>query len=279
MENKMDIISKQRDFETKYHYSNLVKVIKEQINACSDFVSLIDSTSNPKVAEKLAVDLVINKRFLVQVAVSKYIYHFNENAQLTANFIVECINKGVCGYDIESEKLIPNFMPENNILERIHFMMHPLPMLTKPCKLESNFDSAYMFSPKESQVYNSNTEEDVCLDVLNAMSSIPLVINQEVANNGHNCWRSVDQSEIESLDDLTPQTPTQKQFRIFDSHMKTVLKSWVQDNVFYLPWKYDRRGRFYDDGYLIKVQGNDYQKAIIDMDIADFVKIDEDYEI
>lgn len=274
-----ELESKQKDFESKYHTDNLYKFLKENVDSCEDLVKLIESTSNPKVARKLIYDLIINRRILVSVEVGKLIHDFNDDAQATADFFEECIDKGLFFYDESRQQLVVKFIPDEEELNQVSYMLHPLPMLVHPKKIRNNFSSPYLTSSKSSQVYNSTTDEDVCLDVINALNGIPLRINAFIRDNGKNKWNS-----IEDLDDcLNPddipsysskKAMTKAQFDRFNRQQKAVLGFWLMDDQFYLPWKYDKRGRFYDDGYLIKVQGNDFQKALIDFDFADFVKKD-----
>ena len=51
----------------------------------------------------------------------------------------------------------------------------------------------------------------------------------------------------------------------------------VEDNPFYLTHKIDKRGRIYSQGYAINVQGNSYQKSLIDLVKKDYIEVPDDY--
>lgn len=273
----MNDYEKQKDFESKFSNTNLNKVVKDFLINQDAIKIVIDS--NPDYRDpilRLLTDLVINRRVLVSSEVGRLLHYFDENAQDAADLISCCIDAGLCLYQEETNQLVVRFIPEGEELERINYMMHPLPMIVKPRKVVSNYDSPYLNSEKESQIYNSSIKEDVCLDVLNSLNSIPLRINSKIRDMGVNAWSSVSEKSEAIIDEYAApnerRTLTERQFKIFNHQMKVVLNMWVKELPFFLPWKFDRRGRFYDEGYLIKVQGNDFQKAIVEFAEVDFVK-------
>ena len=48
-------------------------------------------------------------------------------------------------------------------------------------------------------------------------------------------------------------------------------------NNFHLLWRYDSRGRFYPKGYQINPQGQEYDKALVSINIHESVEIPKEY--
>lgn len=249
------------------------------VGSCNELMAIINSSSHPKAAKKLAKELILCRRMDISVAVGKLIHHFNDEAQDAAMFVEEAIQKGLCSFDEERWQLVVKYLPNDETLQRISLMMHSLPMLTRPKLVTSNKESPFLneYGVRDSQIYNSDTEEDINLEILNAMNQIPLVINWSVAQNGVLEWGSLKQNLEDSLfeeEAKSKRFKTEKQFNRFKSEMVEVLSKWIKERRFFLTWKVDRRGRVYDDGYLVKLQGVEYQKAIVEVAKASPVKGD-----
>ena len=58
----------------------------------------------------------------------------------------------------------------------------------------------------------------------------------------------------------------QRNFEAMREASKIVYKDILEHgNEFYFCWKFDTRGRMYNQGYHVTIQGNEYKKALIDL--------------
>lgn len=270
---------KELHFELELSKDNREKVIRELVDSCPELKDSFRQSSNPKVAFKMFSYALERRRVQVTALVSKFIYHFEENAQKAADFVEECIELEILSYDEKLEDVLPAYFPSDKTMDKLDLMMFQMPMVVEPKELVSNYDTVFLATKASSQVLNSNIQEDICLDVLNSLNKIPLQIDQEVVEKGFNQIKAVatpyspvkEPNNMNKINNLT-----EKQFAKFNMQLGVVLDEVEYldpETKIYIPWKYDKRGRFYDTGYFIKVQGNEYQKAMIQF--ADKHKIDK----
>lgn len=95
-------------------------------------------------------------------------------------------------------------------------------------------------------------KDDTCLDLLQTMNNIPLKLNPYALEN-------CKQKSPKEIGGGFMARKNQEEMNKAQLSMQEEFK----DKTFYMPWFYDSRGRFYDFGYLIKIQGTEYQKSVI----------------
>lgn len=133
------------------------------------------------------------------------------------------------------------------------------PMVCKPKKLKRNNQSGYLTQDshritKRLQRHN----EDICLDVLNIVNSTPYSLCMELLD------RVTDTFKVDEEKDIDVET----QRMLWELHQertyKTAIEIYALGNKFYEEWFFCYRGRMYDRGYELHLQGNDFKKAMLD---------------
>lgn len=141
-------------------------------------------------------------------------------------------------------------------IDRVKFLP---PMVCKPKKIKRNNQSGYLTHDshritKRLQRHN----KDICLDVLNIVNAVPYSLNMELLQ------RISDTFKVDEEKDLDVET----QRKLWEAHQertyKTAIEMYALGNKFYEEWFFCYRGRMYDRGYEIHLQGNSFKKAMID---------------
>lgn len=231
------IILMQQDF----HFFEMTKVIAN-VMRCTPFGDVIEELE----------DDTPNKAYMRGIACSCSILVLMAEADLIDIIPANRSVKGtVCvslpfSFDGETGKAI----------QRAKFLP---PMLCKPKTLKSNKESAYLtFNSHRITKKLQQHDGDVCLDVINLVNSIPYTLNQKMLE--------VTEDEFEFKDDKPHDEEKQKE--LFDAHTKATKQTAIElislGNKFYFEWFVDYRGRMYDRGYEIHIQGNCYKKAMLD---------------
>lgn len=142
------------------------------------------------------------------------------------------------------------------VLRYIENSTFQLPMVCPPEYVDHNRKSGYL-TYNESLVLGSGNhhEGDLCLDVINLQNQVALTLDVEFLK----------QHELQpSFDILTPAQRQQwEDFKYTSQHIW--LHLFNQGNRFYLTNKVDKRGRLYSIGYHVNTQGNQFQKAMIEL--------------
>lgn len=154
-------------------------------------------------------------------------------------------------------------IPED-VQRELDMYQFPLPMIVEPKKVNCNRDTGYVTQRGSIILKQNHHEDDVCLDHINRMNAVPLVINQTTALMIANKWRNLDKmKEGETKEDF------EKRKRAFDKYDRTakevIAKLNEHTDRFYLTHKYDKRGRVYCQGYHVTYQGNAWNKAVVEL--------------
>lgn len=165
-------------------------------------------------------------------------------------------------YDIFKENAQASLMLVSNIplseqLQRYVMNSRFLPpMVCTPNEVEHNRMSGYLTHNDSLVLGRGNHHDgDLCLDVINLQNSIPLQLNQQFLLD-HPLQPNF---EIVSAEQAEQWKQYQQQ-----SH-ELFLLMIQQGNRFWLTHKVDKRGRLYSIGYHINTQGNQFQKAMIEL--------------
>ena len=142
------------------------------------------------------------------------------------------------------------------LLEFIDNTTFQLPMVCPPEYVDHNRKSGYLTYNDSLILGTGNHHEgDLCLDVINLQNSIPLKLNVDFLR---------EQEMLPNFEIVTPEQREQWEAFKYASHRVWLLMI-NQGNRFYLTNKVDKRGRLYSVGYHINTQGNQFQKAMVEL--------------
>ena len=127
----------------------------------------------------------------------------------------------------------PVWLFDDELIEEYHIKKHMPPMIVPPKILTHNKSSAYLTVEEDSLILQKGNHHDgeICLDSLNKFNQVPLELDN---------------------DSLTQYNP--EHHYLLDA-----------GNKFYLPHKYDKRGRTYCVGYHTSYQSDEYHKSVINL--------------
>ena len=230
----------QRQSERLFAKFNLIPCLKEHLSVLNLDAFYTD----------LLAHLLVHRRATPEVLVGILFHHHND-VQATADAIAKALDAGLIGWD--GERLVTKIQVPPALQHQLDLFQYPLPLLVPPNEVRTNTDSGY-YTRKASVFLNqSHHNKEACLNHLNTMNRIPLTLNKEVLNQTSNKWNT-----------STPEA--QEAFIKFNHATEQVMQFMIEaGNRFYLDHRYDKRGRTYASGYHINYQGNDWQKAVIEL--------------
>lgn len=136
----------------------------------------------------------------------------------------------------------PRYQCEQEILDEVHNKEHMPPMICEPSHLTNNKSSAYLTVNIDSLILQKGNhhEETIGLDSLNLFNKVPLELDEEML--------------------AEPYEETELRLKTQAVEHQYLLE---HGNKFYLPHKYDKRGRTYCVGYHTSYQSDEWHKAIL----------------
>lgn len=162
--------------------------------------------------------------------------------------------------EIESVLIQSNYAFDDELQEFIDNTMYLPPMVCKPRKLTSNTSSALLTKKHDSVILKVTHNEPVNLEVLNILNSFELSLDTEMLEHEEvpNKPKKAKSRESKLL--------AKQAFSKLKVDSKYVTNLIIElGNVFYLTWKYDKRGRIYSQGYHINLQSTDYKKSVLSL--------------
>lgn len=220
-----------------------------------------------------AVDLLahmsLHRRAPMSMLVGVLHHHWGENIfelQACADMIAKAADSGLIVYDPVAWCFVVRFDVTDAVKAEIERFQYPLPMIVPPREMRTNRDTGYC-TIKGSIILKDNLnhhEDDVCLDHINRVNQVPLVINPDTARMIENRWRDLDRPRPgESQKDYDARV---KAFEKYDRVSREVMETlFMTGQPFYLTHRYDKRGRSYAQGYHVNTQGNAWNKAVIEL--------------
>lgn len=211
---------------------------------------------------KMMTKLVLSKRIIIEEAIASGRKHFRA-LQEASNQLERMIHEGFFDYDEQRRQLVVRFDITAEAQARLDMYQYPLPMVVPPAHITNNKEVGYLTHKGSIILRDNHHDDDVVLDHINRVNSIPLVINERTATHVLNTWRNLDKAkEGETTADFYKR---KKAFDKWDSSVRNVIDilTSCSDHI-YLTHKVDKRGRTYAQGYHISYQGNGYSKAIIE---------------
>lgn len=149
-----------------------------------------------------------------------------------------------------------NFRLDNDIIREAEIAQYLPPLVMEPKEIKHNKDSAYL-TKKGSFVLGSGNhhEGDLCLDVWNKMTQIPLCLNVKFLST----YEEVPKKALDDPEKVKNWT----NFKRWSYYFYSLIVR--QGNKFYLEHRPDKRGRGYSQGYHISTQGTSFKKASVDL--------------
>lgn len=185
--------------------------------------------------------------------------------QVVANKLLLMCEFDYMDYDENTGNFVVKFDVSHDIEAMLERYQYPLPMIVKPNAIHDNFSTGY-HTIKGSIILNGSKHFkhlDVCLDHLNRMNAVPLVLDFSVIKSMEGRYIKPTRKDGESYEDFRKRL---KQASVFYSVSLEVMEGLAElSDVIYLTHKFDRRGRCYASGYHINTQGTDYNKAVLQL--------------
>lgn len=149
------------------------------------------------------------------------------------------------------------------VLKFIENTTFTLPMVCTPELVTHNRQSGYLTYNESLVLGNGNHHEgNLCLDVINLQNQVALTLDVEFLK------------QYEMQPSYTIENPSQREqwenFKYTSQHIW--LHLFNQGNRFHLTNKVDKRGRLYSVGYHVNTQGNQFQKAMIELADGEIVE-------
>lgn len=258
----------QLDIETQYANTNALNFERTALFENSPGLEeYIDSfTTDNEIAKKFIV------KFLVQMDLQKccdlqtiwgIMRCFDpEHPQWVLSMIKLCLDAGLVNLTESGKFLVKYSASEENQIKMRQFI-YPMPSIVPMRKLRHNYDSGYLSLKTGSVILNQPKlaeGRDCCLDVLNIFQSQTYKIDMDVANHIAADWDFVaSQKSTESYETYKQRI---RNFNQYKDQTYAILQR-LNGLPLHMMAKYDFRGRLYDIGYHIHVQGKEWNKAIL----------------
>lgn len=258
-----ELLEKQRDIESRTNKNLLLKRVMEEFQTL-DFGDVSEEIK--KNISYILAQVFLHKRLLPEALIA--LCSKRMELQDASNLIEELVENEWIGWN--GIQLITALDLSNDVKKELDLYQFPLPMLIQPRKVNKNNDTGYWFCKKGSIILKDNYhEDDVCLDVINKANSIKLKLNSKTCTMVQNQWHDLDhQKKGETKEEYEQRL---KQFNSFNERAKKVQDWLIQQGIFFITNKYDKRGRMYSQGYYVNPQGTDYQKACIELAKGEFL--------
>lgn len=262
----------QRIIETMYSKHQTMDLLHKEFRS-EQFI--VDMVTKSGLDEEFCYDLLckmaLNKRCKVDVLVGMMAKH-GDSLQVVADMILRAAECNLIDYNPVFQQFIIKWIPEAKVYDLIDQYQFLPPMIVPPLPVTSNRGRGHLTYHHDSLILKNNHHEgDICLDVVNIKNQIACQINVDVVRSIRNSWKNLNKCKPgETFEEF------QKRVEAFERFEKLTMKDMAlmvnNDNEFYFPHAYDKRGRNYCSGYTINYQGNDYQKSVVELKHEEIVE-------
>lgn len=266
-------VEKQIELEKLFAKNQLIPRLREYFEEYPDmdFKAYFDALGlNHRFGFTLLIQMALHKRcdITTLVGVLRKSYDDIDDVVIAiqvavANYLVE--------YDFDKRQFIVIYDISDEVQQELDLYQYPVPMLVEPKELVDNNSFGYLTFGGSIILRDNHHNRDVNLPTLNKLNKTKLSINHVTAYMVNNTWKALDkQKEDETFDDY------RKRLRAFDKYdrdSKNVMEL-IGDEEFYCTHRVDMRGRIYCQGYHVNYQGNDWNKAVVEMAEKEIVEID-----
>jgi len=192
----------------------------------------------------------------------KHFDHMEDPAQACSDALFDMAQYDFINFNTDTRKFVLRYAVSADIEDRIEMFQYPLPMIDPPRTVTSNRQTGYETIRGSLVLRNNHTDDDICLDHINAANSVPLRINNDTVSFVQNKWAGLDkQKSDESREDFLKRRTA---FKTYDHVSRDVINVMNIHGRFWLTHKYDKRGRTYAQGYHVNYQSNDWCKACVE---------------
>ena len=258
-----ELRSRQIELEQLFNKNQLLPRIRKEFTDCEEpnFLAYIESKGIPeKFGIDLLVQMALHKRASLITLIGCLRHHF-QDSQKTADYIKLAAEVDLVDYDPEIRIFIMRYAISADVQAELDCFQFPLPMVVPPLLVTNNKENGYLTSRGSVILRNNHHDDDVCLDHINRMNAVQFTINRDTAMMVKNTWRNLDKAkEGETKEDFERR---KRAFEKYDRTAKEVID--MLPDVFHLTHKYDKRGRFYCQGYHVTYQGAAWNKAVIEL--------------
>lgn len=258
--------------ETMYSKHQTMDLLRKEFTTEQFIVDMIaDSGLDEEFCIDMLCQMALHKRCRVDVIVGLLAHH-GGTLQQVADMLIRAAENDLVDYNPAYEQFIIKWTPEPKVYALIEQYQFLPPMIVPPLQVTSNRGRGHLTYREDSLILKKNHHEgDICLDVINIKNQIACQINVDVVKSIRNSWKNLNKCKPgETYEDF------QKRVDAFERFEKLTMKDMAlmvnNDNEFYFPHAYDKRGRSYCSGYTINYQGNDYQKAVVEFKHEELVE-------
>lgn len=259
LEDKLEF---QRAMEERYCKYQEMRIVKGEFKKEEEIVNVIKNNNLPLDATlTLLAKLALMKRIRVDVAIG--IMKKYEDSLDKVSLLIQRIGEaGLYKLSMDGVTLITKYLISSDVQERLNKFQFMPPMIIKPRRINNNQDSGYLSFKKNVILNQRKSIEDVCLDHINRVNGIKLILNMDTAWNTKNQWDCIDHPKKgETIEEYQHR---RKQFCVYVKKAYETMELIAQFDGFYLTHSYDKRGRVYSNGYQINDQGTDWNKAVVE---------------
>ncbi len=254
----------QKDLETLFSKYQLLPVLREQFMEVVSPTIMEDLAVEPAMACEAMVQIYLHRQAdpatMVGILSPKY-----GEAQWVADKLLLLVLNDYLDFDEVQQKFMVKYDISDDVKAMLDLYQYPLPMVTVPEPVKSNFDSGYLTIKTPVVLNGSNyfDDQDMCLDHLNRANSVGLTMDFAVMKSEEGKFLKPVRSIGEDFDEF------QKRVRQANTFYTTSVEAMesldaLADTI-YLTHRYDRRGRVYASGYHISTQGDDYRKSVLQL--------------
>jgi len=257
----MNLIEEQSDLETLYSKHQLLPVLREEF---AEIAEQYPYEEHHGFIKDMLAQLYLHRQAdpptLVGILSPKH-----GTPQEVADKLLLMCEFDYIDYNEGTKHFVVKYDISEDIAELLERYQYPLPMIVQPDQVNDNFETGY-HTIKGSVILNGSryfNSLDVCLDHLNRMNAVPLVLDFSVIDSVEGRYIKPTRKEGENYEDFHKRL---KQASVFYNVSIEVMNGLAElTDVIYLTHKYDRRGRCYASGYHINTQGTDYNKAVLQL--------------
>lgn len=272
--------STQEDLETLFSNHQLIPTIRKAFED-DGYAQICEECGIPgRFGIDLLVQMYLHKRASITTLVGIFMHHFEEiqdgeneeedldisPAQRCANMLQRAVEVGMVDLNPTNlDEFVVKFLVSEELEDRLEKFQYPLPMIEHPEILNDNRDTGYRTIRKSVILKKQNhIDDDVCLDHINRVNHVPLSINPHVVHFMQNSWKGLDKQKEGETDE--EYLARRRAFEKYDRISRDVIQALqIQGNCFWLTHRYDFRGRTYAQGYHVNYQGNDWNKACVQL--------------
>jgi len=174
--------------------------------------------------------------------------------QIGSDILAACQNIGYTLTKLEEGILFTSTIKISRETElRLAKFIYQPPLKCKPNHINNNFQSGYLTWDDSVVIGGKDKQHNkpLRLDVINILNNIGFVLDKETCKKVHKPKNKLKGDDLKNWNKKMKET-------------SSIVKEY-EDTEFYFNWKLDSRQRMYCQGYHLSTQGDEYQKASINL--------------